>query len=234
MSICFVADDSVMILVKKVMAENHPDLVKAKVDVGVTFALSAKEGQPALSEHGHPTFGITKIIASKDRVRKNIDMELWLDGDEWGTDQPSHKMAKIDHLLMRVEVKKPKPKKKKKSKAAQHGTDEENKEHEEQEFLLDAGGRAVLKKRKPDLFVPGGFREVIERYGDFAPECLILDRARIVADAACKVKDEVDAVANKPVGLGGAVLIFEQPPLVDSILTSEVPIGDEQANRTVG
>ncbi len=194
MSICFVADDSVLALARKVMNDHHPELVRAKVDFGVTFALSAKEGQSALKEHGQSTFGLTKIIAAKDRIRKGIDVELWLDGDEWGTDSDEIRWGKLDHLFQRIEVKKPKPKKNKKKKKAAHGSDEENQQHEEQEFLTDAGGRAVLKFRKPDLFTVGGYREVIERNGDNAPECVILDAARSVADAACKVcADEEEA-----------------------------------------
>ncbi len=137
MSICFVADDKVMALARKVMTDCHPELVRAKVDLGVTFALSAKEAQPALKEHGQATFGLTRIVAAKDRIRKGIDIELWLDGDEWGTDTEDARWAKLDHLLQRIEVKKPKPKKSKKKKAA-HGSDEENQQHEEAEFLLDA------------------------------------------------------------------------------------------------
>lgn len=193
MSIFFPADDGVMALVKKVMKDNHEELVRANVDVGLTFALSSKEEQPALKEHGQPTFGYTKIVAPKDRVRKSIDVELWLDGDEWGTDNAETRYAKLDHLLQRIEVKKPKPKKPKKGKKAVHGSDEENKEHEEAEFLVDAGGKAVLKMRKPDLFVPGGYREVIERNGKYAPEISILDRARYLADNAVKVFTDEEA-----------------------------------------
>lgn len=193
MSIFFPADDSVMALVRKVMKDNHEELIRANVDIGVTFALSAKENQPALKEHGQPTFGYTKIVAPKDRVRKSIDVELWLDGDEWGTDNAEARYAKVDHLLQRVEVKKPKPKKPKKGKKAVHGSDEENQQHEESEFVLDAGGKAKLQMRKPDLFVPGGYRGVIERNGKYAPEVMILDNARRLADAAVKVFDDEEA-----------------------------------------
>ncbi len=191
MSIFFPADDNVLALVRKVLNDNHEDLVKARVDVGVTFGLSSKESQPALKEHGQQSFGFTRIVPPKDRVRKNIDVELWLDGDEWGTDSDLIRYAKIDHLLQRVEVKKPKPKKKKKG--TSHGTDDENQQHEEQEFLVDAGGKAILKPRKPDLFVPGGYRDVIERNGRHAPECVILDTARRLMDQAVKVFDDEEA-----------------------------------------
>ncbi len=193
MSVFFPADDNVLALVRKVMKDNHEDLVKARVDVGVTFGISSKENQPALKEHGQQSFGYTKIVPPKDRVRKNIDVELWLDGDEWGTDRDLTRYAKIDHLLQRVEVKKPKTKKKKKNSAAQHGTEEENAQHEEQEFMVDAGGKAILKPRKPDLFVPGGYREVIERNGRHAPECMTLDTARRLMDVAIKVFDDEEA-----------------------------------------
>lgn len=193
MAIFFPADDNVLSLARKVMNDNHEDLVKARVDIGVTFAISSKEDQPALKEHGQVTFGIAKIVAPKDRVRKSIDVELWIDGDEWGTDHAHVRYAKLDHLLQRIEVKKPKPKKKKKNKAAQHGSEEENQQHEESEFLVDAGGKAILRMRKPDLFVYGGFREVIERNGSSAPECLTLDHARRIMDVAVKVYNDEEA-----------------------------------------
>lgn len=187
MSIFFSADDIVMALVRKVMNDNHPDLVKTKVEVGVTFALSSKDDQPALKEHGQSSFGMTKIVAPKDRVRKNIDVELWIDGDEWSNDSPEHRYAKVDHLLTRIEIKKPKPKKKKKPNTDRQDNDDEQ---DTEEPLVDAGGKAVLKIRKTDLFVSSGYRQVIERNGAYAPECLILNRAKVVADAAIKTFEE--------------------------------------------
>jgi hypothetical protein len=231
MSIFFPADDSVLALVRKVMKDNHEDLVKARVDVGVTFAISSKENQPALKEHGQPSFGMTKIVPPKDRVRKNIDVELWLDGDEWGTDSDLTRYAKVDHLLQRVEIKKPKPKKKKKkNSAAQHGSEEENAQHEEQEFLVDAGGKAILKPRKPDLFVPGGFREVIERNGKHAPECLILDQARRLMDLAVKVFDDEEAENERERSAAraeaDAAKLTETPA---EAVTATEPVSEEKA-----
>jgi hypothetical protein len=197
MGIFFPAPDEVVALVKNVMEQYHPDLVKAKVDIGVSFAMSSNENQPSLKEHGQPTFGLTKIVRPQDRVRKAIDVELWLDAEEWGTDRMEHKLAKIDHLLMRLEVKKPKPKKKKKMTA--HGSDEENQEHEEQEFQKDAADRPVLKMRKSDLFVQGGYREVMERHGQFAPESLMLDKAKAVANSACEVAKSQESIEVKEV-----------------------------------
>lgn len=223
MSIFFPADDGVMALVRKVMKDNHEELVRANVDVGVTFALSAKDNQPALKEHGQPSFGYTKLVAPKDRVRKSIDVELWLDGDEWGTDDADIRYAKVDHLLQRIEVKKPKPKKPKAGKKAVHGTDEENQQHAEQEFLLDAGGKAVLKMRHPDLFVPGGYRSVIERNGKHAPEILILDRARHLADAAVKVFTDEEA-ENERERRANVQHEREKPVVVE---TPADPEGDE-------
>ncbi len=214
-----------MALVRKVMKDNHEELVRANVDVGVTFALSSKENLPALKEHGQPSFGFTRLVAPKDRVRKSIDVELWLDGDEWGTDNAEVRYAKVDHLLQRVEVKKPKPKKPKKGKKAVHGTDEENKDHAESEFLTDAGGKAILKMRQPDLFVPGGYRGVIERNGRYAPEVLILDRARMLADAAVKVFTDEEAENERERKLEREANSEPEEPVVATVVAD--PEGDE-------
>jgi len=195
-SIYFEAPDEIVDLVQRVMRKNHQDLVKAKVDVGVLFALSAQESQPALKEHGQQVEGIIKIIAPRDRVKKKIDVEMILDGDEWKTNRDEHKIGLIDHLLARLEIKKPKPKKKKRQNV--HGSDSEREEAEaQQEFMLDAGGRAVLKMRKSDIYVGVGFRDVIERNGAFAPEYRAIEKARALAEAACEtLPDESHAEGN--------------------------------------
>lgn len=180
-TIYFPSDDKVLSLLKQVVGLYHSDLAKAKVEFGVTFALAGGENQPALKEHGQPAFGLLKIISPADR-RKGIDVELYLDGDEWGRDAHETQVAKLDHLLQRLEVRKPKPKKKKRT--ATHGNVEETQEHEESEFLLDGAGKPLLRRRKPDLYLPVGFRDVIERHGQRAPEYIAAEAAMLVAKNA--------------------------------------------------
>lgn len=182
-TIYFTGDEKVLSLLKQVANLYHTDLIKAKVEFGITFALAGNEAQPALKEHGQPTFGFVKIIGPADR-RKGVDVEVFMDGDEWGRDSHDTQVAKLDHLLQRLEVRKPKPKKKKKSSAATHGSEQETQDHEESEFMLDGNGRPILRKRKPDLCLPVGFREVIERNGHYAPEYGAAENAMLVAKNA--------------------------------------------------
>ncbi len=186
-SIYFPADNNIVTLVQYIQRERHPEQIKARVEIGVLMALSGRETQPALKEHGQAVEGTIKIIAPKDRVSKKFDVEMILDGDEWKTNNHHHQIGLIDHLLARLELRKPKIKKKKK----QHhqGTDEEQAQVAEEEFVTDDGGRPMLRMRKSDIYVGVGFRDVIERNGRFAPEFRAIEKASIVAEAACLVAE---------------------------------------------
>lgn len=176
------ANADIHALVAKTMKDWHPDLIKAQVKIGVIMALAARETQPALKENGHQVEGTIKIVSPKDRISKNYDAEMLLDGDEWTSDRPEHKVAKIDRLLCRLEMKKPKPKKKK-HKAAVHGSEEETAQHEEPEFETDDGGRPKLKIRKGDWNSGYGFRDVVLRHGNFAPEIKLLNEAKAIVES---------------------------------------------------
>jgi hypothetical protein len=167
----------------------HPDLNRVKVKIGTLFVMSTRETQPALKEGGHPVEGTIKIVPLKDRVTKDFDVEMLLDCDEWQRGKTEHRLALVDHLLSRLEVKKPKPKKKKKSRGSEgavHGTDEERANHEEPEFMTDDSGRPMLKLRKGDWNTGIGFRDVVERHGRFSVEHRNLDRAQAMVAAVLK------------------------------------------------
>jgi hypothetical protein len=186
-SIYIPANDAVIAMVKKVAGQWHPDLIKAKVDFGILLVLAASEKtQPAVKENGHAVGGTIKIVNPKDRITKKFDVEILLDGDEWKTDRDEHKVAKFDHLLSRLEVKKPKAKKKKGGGGAVHGKDEEREDHAESEFAMDDYGRPQLKIRKGDWNVGYGFADVVKRHGDFSPEVKALDKARAIVDSIIK------------------------------------------------
>jgi hypothetical protein len=186
-SIYFKADSSVVAVVNEAIKKWHPELSKAQIQIGILFAVSGKDDQPAIKEAGHPVDGIIKIVTLKDRVTKGFDAEMILDGDSWKQMGDDDRLAFIDHLLSRLELKKPKKKKDKKNDAV-HGDDEEQEEFEESEFLQDDIGRPVLKTRKWDWNAGFGFREVVERHGAHAPECHHLNHAKSIVDSAMKQK----------------------------------------------
>lgn len=184
------ADEMVHSLANLAVKNWYPDLQKVKLQIGILFVLSARESQPALKENGHPVEGTIKIVPLKDRVTKGFDVEILIDGDEWKTHHDEHKIALLDHLLCRLEVKKPKKKKKKKNQATTHGTDEEREEHEEAEFITDDIGRPALKLKKGDWNAGFGFSEVVERHGNYSLEARNIDKARYTVDSALKIYKE--------------------------------------------
>lgn len=197
-SIYMKADANIHSLVDHAISSWHPDLAKTKVKVGVLFVLAARESQPPLKENGHHVEGTVKIVPLKDRVTKDFDVEMLLDGDEWTAGKSEHHLALVDHLLSRLEVRRPKKKKKKSkgSEGAVHGSDEERKDHEEQEFLTDDIGRPIIKLRKGDWNAGIGFRDVVDRHGGFSVEKRNLDKAQIIIDGVCRDKSTHAPTSN--------------------------------------
>lgn len=184
-SVYFKADDSVKTIIGDVIRQWHPDLMKSQITIGILFAVSAKDDQPAIKEAGYAVDGTIKIVPLKDRVTKCFDVEIILDGDAWKTKSEKHRIAFIDHLLSRLELKKPTKQKNKKSDAV-HGEDEDREEHDSednQEYLTDDIGRPVFKMRKCDWNAGLGFRDVVERHKLFAPECDSVNNAKLIIDS---------------------------------------------------
>jgi hypothetical protein len=195
------ADQTIHDLANEVIKQWYQDLHKVKLQLGILFAISGRESQPAVTENGYQVDGITKIVPLRDRITKGFDVELIIDFDFWKNGKREHHVALLDDLLVRLEVKRPKPKKKKKvrgSAAAVHGTDEERDEHTEAEFITDDIGRPVLKKRKGDYSAGIGYQSVIERHGGYAPEHGNLERAMAVRDAAMRVNAMLIAETPEP------------------------------------
>lgn len=184
-SIYFKADDSVKVMIGDVIRQWHPDLLKSQIRIGILFALSTKDDQPALKEAGYEVDGIIKVVPLKDRVTKLFDVEMILDGDAWKSKSEKHRLAYLDHLLCRIELKKPKSSKPKKSNT-DNGSDEEREEHDKEEnaeYLTDDLGRPVYKLRKYDWNAGVGFRNVVERHKNFAPEYDLISNAKIIVDS---------------------------------------------------
>ena len=87
--------------------------------------------------------------------------------------------------MCRIELKKPKSSKPKKSNT-DNGSDEEREEHDKEEsaeYLTDDLGRPVYKLRKYDWNAGVGFRNVVERHKNFAPEYDLISNAKIIVDS---------------------------------------------------
>lgn len=162
------ADTEPMRLLDTALNKWYQELIKAKLQCGIMF-IASNGDSPPLKEAGVPVEGKIKIVPDKDRITKGFDVEIEIDLDEWKGGSEKHRLALLDNLLARLELKKPK-KKKKRTTAATHGTDEELVAHEELDYLVNAHGRPQLKKRKSDCFVGPAYLDVMKRHGTFSVE----------------------------------------------------------------
>lgn len=137
---------------EKMMAEHHPDLVAAGVQVAYLFAFGKRneDGEltgPALKLRGWPCRAIVKINSHQDRVEGKGDVTIKVDGDEWPIWDDGERASTLDHEL-------------------QHVIAVQNRKGV---FKEDEGGRPVLKMRLHD-FEYAGFAEIAKRHGDASQE----------------------------------------------------------------
>lgn len=147
------ADDATMSLLNKTIADFHPDLKKHEVIVGVLIAANP-EG-PAVKHAGYAAAAKIKVVPLKDRLTKGYDAELVIDHDHWKDSRREHKIALLDHELSHIEV----------ARTRVGGV------------KLDDLGRPKLKLLPGDIVQSDGFREVIKRHGEYAPEVITLKKA---------------------------------------------------------
>lgn len=148
-------------LLKKVMKQYHPLLVKQEVRVGIIFA--ANEDGGAVKHGGYPCAAKIGIVSLKDRVEKNYEAELLIDHEWWKQSQVKHKEALLDHELSHIE-----PKFNDKM-----GT-----------YEKDDLGRPKLISVLGDWNGGDGFAKIVERHGEFAAEVINLKKVEAkVAEA---------------------------------------------------
>ena len=148
------ADKATIALLNIVRDKHHPRLVAHDVRVGVLFAVAKvdeKTGEktgPAIKGYaGAPAGAQVKTVSLKDRVVKEYDVEMLIDGDEWPHLPESVQVALLDHELTHIDP-----------------TGES-----------DDLGRPKIKMREED-FIAWGFWEVIKRHGAAAMEHRALKR----------------------------------------------------------
>lgn len=147
------ADDATMSLVTKTIADFHPELMKHDVIVGVLIA--ANPDGPAVKHAGYAAAAKIKIVPLKDRLTKGYDAEMLIDNDHWKDCRKEHKIALLDHELSHIEV------------ARTRGGG----------VKLDDLGRPKLKLLPGDIVQSDGFRDVVKRHGEYAPEVITLKKA---------------------------------------------------------
>jgi hypothetical protein len=169
-------DDDVVRLVGEVMQDHHPLLCEAGVRVGLIVAVSDKEGVSPLKSNGWPVYAKLKIVPLKDRLVKQYDVELLLDGGEWEGLGSRKQEALIDHELSKITLK-------------NHGrlqgrVNPVTGEIEEGELWCDTDdlGRPKLTRRLGDWCVGEGFNAVVRRHGLSSLEMRALLQAQHTID----------------------------------------------------
>lgn len=169
------ADDDVLDLLAAVMRESHPRLVEAGVKVGVTMALNP-DG-PAIRHGGYEALAQIKVVSLKDRLRKGIDAEMFVDESEWNRLDDDQREALLDHELSHLSLAWLTAKQ---LAALRHDNPEAP------AWKLDDLGRPKLKSVPGDWNAGDGFAAVVERHGRAAVEFLNLSRCYARAKAACR------------------------------------------------
>lgn len=137
------ADEETRQLVRDVLAEEYPGVagLDPPLRIGVLFVSGGKPGKPALTHGGYPAAGTIRVVGEEDRAAGGPDVIVSLDLDAWPRRSADGKRALVQHELHHIV-----PKEK-----------------------LDSLGRQKVGLRKHDFEI-GGFRAIVERYGDDAIE----------------------------------------------------------------
>lgn len=166
------ADPEVNDLLAEVMKRHHKPLHEAGVKVGVLMSSELKAG-------GYPAYATIKIVSLKDRLSKQYDAELVIDLPEWEKLRDRHRKALIDHELSHIKLAKTRTTGDATLAVTESGIT----------FERDDLGRPKLKLVKGDWNGSDGFRDVVQRNGDWAIEFLSARRCHVFATAA---RDGID------------------------------------------
>ena len=130
-------------LLKQVMDQYHPELVKADVKIGLLYAWPSSDGGDALMLHGYPAAAVVKKTSLRDRVQGIDDAVITINGPTWKGLDDDEKIALLDHECTHLEV---------------------CYDEEEGGVATDDAGRPKLKIRLHDFQV-GWFKSIADRHG---------------------------------------------------------------------
>jgi hypothetical protein len=160
------ADDGVEVILDDLL-RTYPrvsHLRAAGVTIGLLMAHASrnKDGEPngcaVKAPGGAPALAVAKKINQADRADGGKDCRITVDGDRWPDLTPRQQKALVAHELLHFEVVLEESK----------GADGEG-----ARVALDDCNRPKLKLR-PHSWEAGGFNEIVEDFGDDAPEILAL------------------------------------------------------------
>lgn len=156
-------DHSIRSLLKKVIDAEYPYLndMQPALDLRIVLATSDKAGMPAVKLHGYPCIATIGKIPYKQRIRGDGDAVLTIDAAEWNDLTPEEREATLAHELEHLEF------------------PDMRRLGDAWVPKLDQHERPVIKIKLHDIVV-GGFKKIIQRYGDAAPEKRALDWANTV------------------------------------------------------
>lgn len=150
------APKDVLDLFKSVIERYHPE--KAKVRVGILMVTSVdKEGNPdggwPLKWSGYAASAKVKIVPMRDRIFKNIDVEIHLDAHTWRAINEQQQTSILDHEMEHVMI------------------------MEDPEEEGDTEAKLKLKL-KPDDYCIWGFEAIARRHGANSMEVMSARRLR--------------------------------------------------------
>lgn len=135
-------------VLQKAMRKYHKRLLDAEVRVQVVVAKAHRDADgepvgPAVKLHGMACLAVVRILSLKDRVLREHDAEITVDGDNWPLWSASRRLAVMDHELTHLELQ----------------------VHPDSGVVMrDDEDRPKLRMRKHDFQV-GWFHEIAERHG---------------------------------------------------------------------
>lgn len=181
------AEPDTLNVVARAMRQWHQNLTEAGVRVGVLMAENA-EGD-AIKSGGYAVLACIKVVSLKDRVSKEYDAELLIDGAVWDGLREEQQLSLADHELSHIDLRPLPPKQ---LAALRHD------DPGAPWWQLDDLGRPKLKTVLGDWNAGDGFKAVVERHGKHAIEYVNLAGVKTKADE-CKARHEAEVAAQPPI-----------------------------------
>lgn len=104
-----IAGDDVINLIAKVMDEYHATLKRYDVKVLTLMAFAPRDEEdnikrPAIRKNGVACAACIRVLSLKERLLKQCDAEMTIDGDTWEDLDEPKRIAVIDHELSHLDT----------------------------------------------------------------------------------------------------------------------------------
>ena len=154
------AEELTMELLDRAVDLYHSELKRYEVRIGVIMAFGEedKDGElkrPIMNQ-GQPCAAKVKVVSVKDKLTKNIDVEILLDGFYWQELDDERKIAIFDHELEHLQLK----------------------VNSDGEVEKDNAGKPKIKISHDDIIF-WGFSAIAERHGVNSQEYLCFQQLKL-------------------------------------------------------